>query len=170
VRKKDLLEDYRWTLKFKSWDSTDVKTYPFALAGHGEPLNSFKDCANRCHAMVSAYRTRHSEHRFQLECGHLSTYIDTLKMYTQGSERIMLQDSHISGTVYWFRKIILVIHHHIDSGEDHLHGFMNLLASTGCGSQTPIQRQPSHRPGQFQDLIIYAYKKLPSQAFVKRSI
>jgi hypothetical protein len=86
--------------------------------------------------------------------------VDFLKLDVEGSELAVLRDLESNGTIGQIRQMVIEFHHHMDPAVDNLSECLALLEAQGFGYQltsgqvyTPITR------GQFQDVLVHAYRK-----------
>ena len=86
--------------------------------------------------------------------------VDFLKLDVEGSELPVLRDLASSGAIGMIRQMVIEFHHHMSPAVDNLAECLSILERHGFGYQltagqvyTPITR------GQFQDVLVHAYRK-----------
>jgi FkbM family methyltransferase len=85
--------------------------------------------------------------------------IDFLKLDVEGAEWNVLNDLVASGRLRSIRQMVIEYHHHIEPEDDRLSAFLLELERHGYGYQLRAMPYGVRRPRQFQDLLIYAYRK-----------
>jgi len=93
----------------------------------------------------------------------LSSYIDSeidfLKMDIEGAEFNVLQELHEKNKLFFVQCMAIEYHHHINKGVDNFSKILKILEDSGFGYHIEGHLESRHYKEQFQDIIIYAYKK-----------
>jgi FkbM family methyltransferase len=115
---------------------------------------------------MSVRRERNDGERIVVPTRRLSSFIseeiDMLKLDVEGAETSVLQDLAETGRLPMIRQIHLEYHHHIDSKEDRLSAMLGMLEDQGFGYQIAAQTECCPKPGSFQDISLYCYRKRDS--------
>jgi FkbM family methyltransferase len=145
-------------------DLRDVTLHNAALAESEGSLELFHDPSHPGSAVMSVYRERMPGETVRVPAVRLSRYVtkpvDFLKLDVEGSELPVLRDLVASGTIGQIRQMVIEFHHHLSPTVDNLSECLSILERHGFGYQltsaqvyTPITR------GQFQDVLVHAYRK-----------
>jgi FkbM family methyltransferase len=145
-------------------DLRDVTLHNAALAESEGSLELFHDPSHPGSAVMSVYRERMPGETVRVPAVRLSRYVtkpvDFLKLDVEGSELQVLRDLVASGTIGQIRQMVIEFHHHLSPTVDNLSECLSILERHGFGYQltsaqvyTPITR------GQFQDVLVHAYRK-----------
>jgi FkbM family methyltransferase len=145
-------------------DLRGVTLHNAALAETDGTLELFHDPKHPGSAVMSVYEDRMPGEKVQVPAVRLSRYIsapvDVLKLDVEGSELPVLRDLVSSGTLSQIRQMVIEFHHHMSPQVDNLSECLAILEQHGFGYQitsgqvyTPITR------GQFQDVLVHAYRK-----------
>jgi FkbM family methyltransferase len=135
-----------------------------ALAEEEGTLDLYHDPKHPGSAVMSVYHDRMSGEAVRVPAVRLSRHItkpvDFLKLDVEGSELPVLRDLATTGAIAKVRQMVIEFHHHMRPAEDHLSECLSILEQHGFGYQltagpvyTPITR------GQFQDVLVHAYRK-----------
>ncbi len=93
----------------------------------------------------------------------LSTYLDRdvdfLKLDIEGGEWAVMHDLVTTGTLRRISKMAIEYHHHMAPSEDRFGEFLQQLEAHGFGYQLSALAGRDRQRGQFQDALIYAYRK-----------
>ncbi|EKE21855.1 MAG: FkbM family methyltransferase, partial [uncultured bacterium] len=93
----------------------------------------------------------------------LSAYIkgkiDFLKMDIEGAEGLVMSELSKKHKLSFVREAVVEFHHHIDSWKDDFSDFLNIFEKNGFGYQIRSTPKMPFTKKQFQDILIYAYKK-----------
>lgn len=144
----------------------DVTVHNAALAEAEGTLELFHDPSHPGSAVMSVFHDRMPGATVQVPAVRLSRFItapvDFLKLDVEGSELAVLRDLVASGSIGQIRQMVIEFHHHLTPARDNLSECLAILEESGFGYQltstpvyTPITR------GQFQDVLVYAYRKEP---------
>jgi FkbM family methyltransferase len=90
----------------------------------------------------------------------ISEEIDMLKLDVEGAETSVLQDLAETRRLQMIRQMHVEYHHHIDNKEDKLSAMLGMLEDQGFGYQTGARTGCWPKPGSFQDISLYCYRKL----------
>jgi FkbM family methyltransferase len=85
--------------------------------------------------------------------------VDFLKLDVEGAEWNVVNDLVSTGKLRSFRHMVIEYHHHIEPEDDRLSAFLLELERHGFGYQVRAMPYGVRRPRQFQDLLVYAYRK-----------
>ena len=111
---------------------------------------------------------RNSTQPLRVPSVRLSEYVDKpvdlLKIDIEGAESQVIGELVESGKSNFIRQMAIEYHHHLDPGEDRLADFLGFLESGGFGYQVRGDVRTPMQPGRFQDVMVYAYKKVASPA------
>ena len=142
----------------------DVAVHNAALAETDGALELFHDPSHPGSAVMSVFSERMPGATVRVPAVRLSRHVtgpvDFLKLDVEGSELAVLRDLVASGTIGQIRQMVIECHHHMSPTVDNLSECLALLERSGFGYQltsgqvyTPITR------GQFQDVLVHAYRK-----------
>jgi FkbM family methyltransferase len=145
-------------------DLRDVTLHNAALAEADGTLDLFHDPSHPGSAAMSVYRERMPGEAVRVPAVRLSRYVtkpvDFLKLDVEGSELTVLRDLAASGAIARISQMVVEFHHHLRPTVDNLSECLSILEQHGFGYQltsarvyTPITR------GQFQDVLVHAYRK-----------
>ena len=143
---------------------SDVTLHNAALAEAEGTLELFHDPRHPGSAVMSVYRERMPGDPVRVRAVRLSRYVtkpvDFLKLDVEGSELPVLRDLASSGAIGQIRQMVIEFHHHLSPTVDNMSECLSILEQHGFGYQltsgqvyTPIAR------GQFQDVLVHAYRK-----------
>jgi FkbM family methyltransferase len=143
---------------------SDVTLHNAALAEAEGTLELFHDPRHPGSAVMSVYRERMPGDPVRVQAVRLSRYVtkpvDFLKLDVEGSELPVLRDLASSGAIGQIRQMVIEFHHHLSPTVDNMSECLSILEQHGFGYQltsgqvyTPIAR------GQFQDVLVHAYRK-----------
>ena len=142
----------------------DISLHNVALAEVEGTLDLFHDPSHPGSAVMSVHRERMPGESVRVPAVRLSRYVskpvDFLKLDVEGSELAVLRDLVTSGTLGQIRQMVIEFHHHLSPTVDNMSECLSILEEHGFGYQltscqvyTPITR------GQFQDVLVHAYRK-----------
>jgi FkbM family methyltransferase len=145
-------------------DLAGVALHNVALAEEEGSLELFHDPKHPGSAVMSVFRDRMPGETVRVPAVRLSRYVtqpvDFLKLDVEGSELPVLRDLVSSGAIARIRQMVIEFHHHMSPQVDNLSECLSILEAHGFGYQltsgqvyTPITR------GQFQDVLVHAYRK-----------
>jgi FkbM family methyltransferase len=85
--------------------------------------------------------------------------VDLLKIDVEGAEGAILEDLVAAGKHSLVKQMIIEFHHHIEPQVDSLSTMLQTLENGGFGYQIHGGAGLPFRPQQFQDILVYAYRK-----------
>lgn len=85
--------------------------------------------------------------------------VDFMKLDVEGAEDEVLKDLVKSNKLRHIEQMVIEYHHHVDKDTDAFAGFLATLESGGFGYQMRAKLSSSKAPGEFQDIVLYAYRK-----------
>jgi FkbM family methyltransferase len=140
----------------------DVVVHPFAVGDAARRVNFFQKGLPG--ALVASTKIqRVSERSYTVDQVCLSDFIDRevdfLKLDVEGAEAAVLSNLATTGTLRHVRQMAVEYHHHIEANDDCLAEFLAQLEGHGFGYQIRAAFGPAKRRGQFQDFLLYAYRK-----------
>lgn len=91
--------------------------------------------------------------------GFIDREVDFLKLDIEGAEAAVLRDLVESGTLRRIRAMVIEYHHHITPKDDALASFLRTLEEHGFGYQLRAPLRDLTERGQFQDILIAAYRR-----------
>jgi FkbM family methyltransferase len=145
-------------------DLRDVTLHNAALAEAEGALELYHDPNHPGSAVMSVFRDRMPGETVRVPAVRLSRYVtkpvDFLKLDVEGSELPVLRDLVAADAIGQIRQMVIEFHHHMSPGVDNMSECLSILEQHGFGYQltsaqvyTPITR------GQFQDVLVHAYRK-----------
>jgi FkbM family methyltransferase len=101
---------------------------------------------------------------------HMSEPVDFLKIDIEGAERVVLDELEQAGKLPLVGRMAIEYHHHMEAGEDGLAGLLATLERGGFGYQLEARLggAPGLHAGQFQNVLVHAYRKAGPSAPVSR--
>lgn len=145
-------------------DLRDVTLHNAALAESDGTLELFHDPDHPGSAVMSVFRERMAGETVRVPAVRLSRYVsapvDFLKLDVEGSELPVLRDLVATGAIGHIRQMAIEFHHHMSPTVDNLSECLAILEGHGFGYQlTSAQVYTPITKGQFQDVLVHAYKK-----------
>jgi len=144
----------------------DVQAHQLALGAVEGPVDFYIDPENPGSLTMSTLRERLSKEKATVQQACLSRFVDgpvdLLKLDVEGVEDAVLGDLVASGRIDRIKEMAIEYHHHIAPKDDHLGSFLGTLERSGFGYQIRSSVGMGLRasaPGEFQDLLIRAYRK-----------
>jgi FkbM family methyltransferase len=142
----------------------DVTLHNAALADVEGAVELFHDPSHPGSAVMSVFRDRMPGESVRVPSVRLSRYVtkpvDFLKLDVEGSELRVLRDLVSTGAIGRIRQMVIEFHHHLSPGVDNMSECLSLLEQSGFGYQlTSAQVYTPITPGQFQDVLVHAYRK-----------
>jgi FkbM family methyltransferase len=145
-------------------DLKAVTLHNAALAERDGTLELFHDPKHPGSAVMSVFEDRMQGETVKVPAVRLSRYIsgpvDFVKLDVEGSELPVLRDLVTSGAIAQIKQMVIEFHHHMSPHVDNMSECLGILEQHGFGYQltsgqvyTPITR------GQFQDVLVHAYRK-----------
>ena len=80
-------------------------------------------------------------------------------MDIEGAEGLVMSELSKKHKLSFVREAVVEFHHHIDSWKDDFSDFLNIFEKNGFGYQIRSTPKMPFTKKQFQDILIYAYKK-----------
>ncbi len=101
---------------------------------------------------------------------HVTEPVDFLKVDIEGAERVVLDELEQAGKLPLVGRMAIEYHHHMEAGEDGLAGLLATLERGGFGYQIEARLggAPGLHAGQFQNVLVHAYRKAGPSAPVSR--
>jgi len=98
----------------------------------------------------------------QVESDILSDYVtrdvDFLKMDIEGAEDRVINNLSENGKLGFIKETVIEYHHHMTQNEDRLGAFLSVMERSNVGYQIKAPLVPPFRQGEFQCLLVYAYR------------
>jgi FkbM family methyltransferase len=111
---------------------------------------------------TDASRLAEQGREINVQAGRLSDFVngpvDLLKLDVEGSEFAVMRDLVSSGRIAQISKMIIEYHHKIGNEPSRLASFLELLEGAGCEYQVEAKFDATRTAGQFQDILIRAYR------------
>lgn len=143
----------------------NVKVHRLALSNREGELDFYYDPADPGSLRMSAVRERMPKQKQVVPCTLLSKFIDRevdlLKLDVEGVEKEILDDLKQAGKLGFVKQMVLEYHHHIHQDLDEFSKMLGILEGAGFGYQVESSLSRPLRPHEFQDILIYAYRKEP---------
>jgi FkbM family methyltransferase len=141
-----------------------VTVHQLALSDRKGPKPLFYDPSEPGSGIRSLYQERVDEAvSVTVETTTLSSYIDRtvdfLKMDIEGSEIAVMQDLHDARKLPLIQKAAIEYHHHLMKDTDCLSQLLHILEQNNFGYHVHSILGHPHWRDQFQDIMIYAYRK-----------
>jgi FkbM family methyltransferase len=126
-------------------------------------IDFYYDQDNRGSLGMSIIRARMPRHKQVVEAVRLSRFIerevDFLKLDVEGAELDIIEELCSEGKLGYIKQMVIEFHHHIVPGADELSKILRLLEDAGFGYQIQSDLERPFRAQQFQDVLIFAYRK-----------
>lgn len=90
---------------------------------------------------------------------YITQEVDFLKIDIEGAEESVLHEIANKDKLKLVKELVIEYHHHLDPDNDRFSGILNLLEEQGYGYQIHTIKKPLIRSRDFQDILIYAYRK-----------
>ena len=90
---------------------------------------------------------------------HIQQKIDFLKIDIEGAENAVLNELSEKASLGYISQMVIEYHHHIASKPSELSPFLALLEANGYEYQIDAKCVPTCSQGQFQNVIIYSYRR-----------
>lgn len=141
----------------------DVRAHATALSDRVGEITFYNDPGTAGNLCMSIDPARMNKHAITVRSGKLSDYItgpvDYLKIDVEGAEDAVMQDLMQSGKLRQVQKLFMEYHHHIHSTQDKLAGMLQILENHGFGYTLGTAGLAPPAAREFQDVLIYAYRK-----------
>jgi len=142
-----------------------VTVHNVALAESEGELEFHHDANDPGSALMSVHPLGSHGDSIRVPAVRLSTFVDGpvdfMKLDVEGSEMPVLREMSASGKLALVHQLVVEYHHHASPGEDALAECLSLLERNGFGYQITGQVYTPITQGQFQGLMLYAYRKSP---------
>jgi FkbM family methyltransferase len=139
-----------------------VQVYPFALGEVAAKVTLFRQ-EQPGSLIASTQEPRASKYRDSVEQVRLSEFIDRevdfLKLDVEGAESGVIADLQASGRIRNIAKMAIEYHHHLEEKKDCFSVFLDHIERAGFGYQLKARMAPKRVHEQFQDILLYAYRK-----------
>jgi FkbM family methyltransferase len=141
---------------------SSVTAHRTALSNREGEIDFYCDQDKAGSLIMSTNPARMSKQKRVVKVTRLSNYIDRtvdfLKMDVEGAEMEIMEDLRREDKLKHIRQMAIEYHHHIVSNSDELSKMLRLLEDSGFGYQLESNLKRPFKPGQFQDILIYAYR------------
>jgi FkbM family methyltransferase len=143
----------------------DVTLHQCALSNETGTIDFYHSKQVEGNLMMSVRSERlNGTEKIAVPAQRLSSFIneeiDLLKMDIEGAEELVLPELAASGKFRMVRQIHLEYHHHVVRNTDSLSAVFRLLEDHGFGYQLRVNARMCMTPETFQDISIYAYRKV----------
>ena len=143
-----------------------VTVYNVALSDKEGFTELYYDPEHPGSLYMSIIPERFPKHKRRVEASLLSKYIeeeiDFLKIDIEGAELSVLQEICSAGKIYFVQQMVIEYHHHIKAEWDYFSRILGVLENVGFGYQIESKLGRPLKPRQFQDILIFAYRKKPA--------
>lgn len=141
----------------------DVQALKLALSEEEGQVDFYIDPDRPGSLLMSTIQDRMPHTATRVPSGRLSTFIDRsidlVKMDIEGAELTVIKELSYSGRMAHVNNFLIEYHHHIDTAQDEFGAFLSLLEESGYGYQIRLPRQSDMTAREYQDLVIFAYRK-----------
>ncbi len=141
----------------------NVTIYNLGLSGQEDEQEFYFDPSNISNLRMSFVKERVQGVSTFVKTTTLSKYInqtvDFLKMDIEGSEIFVIEELHETQKLSFIKEMVIEYHHHIDKESDNLSYMLHLLEQNNFGYQISGNFPLPPAKGDFQDIMIYAYRK-----------
>lgn len=146
----------------------DVYLYNAAVSDFNGTLDFYIDKSRPGSLVMSTIYDRLPKDKIEVESISLSDFIekklqnrqvDLLKMDIEGAEHQVLNKIIEEGQLNLFDELILEYHHNIGNDDSKLGKLLNEFEKSGFKYQIEAENMNLYQKNQFQDLLIYFYKK-----------
>ena len=139
-----------------------ITTYNVALANKVGSIPFYVDPSVDGSLTMSLFAKRQQK-KILVKVNRLSHYIkqkvDLLKMDIEGAELDVLADLAYSKKISFIDNMIIEYHHHINVNKNNLSQLLTLLEKAEFGFQIQAKYSTPFQRKQYQDCLIFAYKK-----------
>ena len=140
-----------------------IAVHKAALSNKEGTIDFYYDQDNVGSLTMSTKQERKPKQKKTVKASLLSKYIDEevdfLKMDIEGAELDVIEELYSTKKLSYVKQMIIEYHHHIIINSDEFSRMLRLLEDAGFGYQIESNlRRPLARE-QFQDILIYAYRK-----------
>jgi FkbM family methyltransferase len=145
-------------------DLHGVTLHQAALAEYDGVLDLFHDPSHPGSAVMSVFEDRMLGEAVRVPAVRLSRYVtgpvDFLKLDVEGSELAVLRDLATTGALARIDQMAIEFHHHMSPQIDNMSECLAILEQNGFGYQLTGQVYTPITRGQFQDVLVHAYRKV----------
>jgi FkbM family methyltransferase len=145
----------------------DVEVRNQAIAGRAGHIDLFREDDHPTSPMASTSQGRVDGAHISVEAVTLSEVIsgpiDFLKVDIEGAELEAMEELEASGKLPLVAQMAIEFHHHVNKDDDRFSRLLNLLERNGFGYQLRAPLAALYRPGSFQDVLVYAYRRTDPQ-------
>jgi FkbM family methyltransferase len=142
---------------------TSVTVNNKALSANDGDVEFYYDIEDPGSLGMSTVQERTPRQKLTVEAVRLSKFIekevDFLKIDVEGAERDIIEELSRARKLNHIQQMVIEYHHHIRADEDVFSQTLRLLESAGFGYQIESRLNRPFEPKQFQDVIVYAYRK-----------
>jgi FkbM family methyltransferase len=140
-----------------------VITHKKALSRGEGQVDFYYDQDLRGCLSMSTVPARMPRQKRAVDAVRLSRFIDKdvdfLKIDVEGAEREVIEDLSSEGKLRYIKQMAIEFHHHIVADADDLSRILWILEDAGFGYQVQGDLGRPFKRRQFQDILIYAYRK-----------
>jgi FkbM family methyltransferase len=140
-----------------------VQVHKAALLNREGTVEFFYDPSKLSSLVMSTKQERLPKHRRSVEATLLSKHIDEevdfLKIDIEGVELEVIEELSNSGKLSYVKQMIIEYHHHIIRESDDFSRMLSILEDSGFGYQIESHLRRPLKREQFQDILVYAYRK-----------
>lgn len=140
-----------------------VLIYKKALSNKEGTIDFYYDQNDSGSLLMSTKQERMPKQKQTVEASVLSKYInrtvDFLKMDVEGAELEIMEELSHKGKLNDIKEMVIEYHHHIIRDADVFSKILRLLEDAGFGYQLESRLGRPLKHCQFQNILIYAYKK-----------
>ena len=142
-----------------------IVTHNVALSNRKGTIDLYYDKENTGCLRTSTKQERMPKQRRSVAVTLLSKHIDEdvdfLKIDIEGAELEVLEEVNSAGKLGYIKQMVIEYHHHVLRESDVFSKILRLLEDAGFGYQIESKlRRPLMRE-EYQDIIVYAYRKNP---------
>lgn len=139
--------------------------YQKALSNKEGTIDFYYDKDNPGSLWMSMVRARMPKQKETVPCTLLSKYIDRevdfLKIDVEGAEEDIIEDLRCEDKLRYIKQMVIEYHHHILHDADLFSHMLRTLEDADFGYQIESSLDRPLKSGEFQDILVYAYKKNP---------
>jgi len=140
-----------------------IEAHKVALSNVEGTMDFYYDEDDVGSLMMSSVEERMPKQKRTVSAVLLSSYInseiDFLKMDIEGAEMDVIEELDTKNKLVFIKRMVIEYHHHINSGIDNLSKMLKILENNNFGYHIEAHLDSNLGVEQFQDIIIYAYKK-----------
>jgi FkbM family methyltransferase len=140
------------------------------LSSAGGKIDFYYDQSNPGSLEMSTLEERMPKDKRVVDSVRLSSQLDRrvdfLKMDIEGAELEVVRELKESGKFDRIDQIVIEYHHHVSRGNDELSYLLHILEDSGFGYQLEGRISRPLAGHEFQDVLVYAYRKGPASGAV----